>query len=94
MTKFKKSRLICPYILEGKDVKNNKFRWNIITSVNYETFNAVYLLLCTKESCRGKEQFCMREAEEKDKNRVCEHLGDINTKKNQPAGHHLTCLDI
>ena len=34
MKKCKQGCLICPYIQEGKDVKYNNFKWNIITSVN------------------------------------------------------------
>ena len=56
MTKCKKGCLICPYIQEGKDVNFNNSKWNIITSVNCETYNSVYMLSCTKERCRGKEQ--------------------------------------
>ena len=90
MKKCKKSCLICPYILEGKHLKHNNFRWNIISNVNCETFNAVYMLICTKERCIGKEQFYIVETERTLKDRVCEHLGYINTKKtNQPAGYHF-----
>ena len=52
MKKCKNTCLICPYILEGKDVKQNSFRWNIITSVNCQTFNKVYMLIFTKERCK------------------------------------------
>ena len=38
----------------------------------------------------GKEQFYIGETERTLKDRVCEHLGCINTKKtNQPAGYHF-----
>ena len=90
MKKCKNTCLICPYILEGKDVKQNSFRWNIITSVNCQTYNSVYMLICTKDRCRGKEQYYIGETERKLKDRICEHLGYINTKNtNQPAGYHF-----
>ena len=54
MTKCKKSCLSCPYVLEGKDIKHENFKWNIKTSVNCATYNACYMLICTKERCSGK----------------------------------------
>ena len=77
-------------IQEGKDVKYNNFNWNIITSVNCETFNSVYMLTCTKGRCRGNERNYIGETERKLKDGICEHLGYINTKKtNKPAGYHF-----
>ena len=68
----------------------NNSKWNIITSVNCETFNSVYKLSYTKESYRGKEQKYIGETERKLKNWICEHLGYINTKNtNQPAGYYF-----
>ena len=83
----KKSCLICPYIQEGKDVKYNNFKWNIITSVNCETPNSVYMLTCTKERCREKEPNYIGETERKLKDRICEHIGYINIK-NPAYGRH------
>ena len=90
MKKCKMSCLICPYIQEGKDIKHNGFKWNIITSVNCATYNSCYMLICIKEKCIGKEQYYIGETERKLKDRICEHLGYINTKNTaQPAGYHF-----
>ena len=48
------------------------------------------MLSCTKERCRGKEQKYIGESERKLKDRICEHLGYINTRNtSQLAGHHF-----
>ena len=90
MKKCKKSCLICPYFLEGKDIKHENFKWNIKTSVNCATYNTCYMLICTKERCTGKDHLYIGETERKLKDRICEHLGYINTRNtSQPAGHHF-----
>ena len=90
MTKSKKSCLICPYVLQGKDIKHENFKWNIKTSVNCATYNACYMLMCTKERCTGKDHIYIGETKRKLKDRIFEHLGYINTSNTtQPAGHHF-----
>ena len=48
------------------------------------------MLTCPKERCREKEPNYIGETERKLKDRICEHIGYINTKNtNQPAGQHF-----
>ena len=53
------------------------------------------MVICTKERCRQKENMQTKYIGESErtlklKERVCEHIGYINTKKlNQPAGEHF-----
>ena len=85
--------IICPYIVEGREVKNNIFRWKINSNVTCYSRNIVYLLSCTKENCIKKnkgKQLYIGETERSLKDRVCEHIGYINTKnRKQPAGEHF-----
>ena len=49
--------------------------------------------MCTKENCQQKNRFQQKyigETEIKLKDRICEHIGYINTKKTDKAtGHHF-----
>ena len=51
------------------------------------------MLICTKEKCKQNEkyqQLYIGETERTLKDRICEHIGYINTKnKSQPAGQHF-----
>ena len=51
------------------------------------------MLICKKDNCQTKEGYIHRyigESERTLKDRVCEHLGYINTKRtDQPAGRHF-----
>ena len=51
------------------------------------------MIICTKESCQQKnrhQQKYIGETERKLKDRICEHIGYINTKKtDQATGHHF-----
>ena len=97
MTRCKDNCLICPYILETKNMKHKNGVWKVEANVNCQTYNIVYMLICTKERCRQKENIQMKyigESERTLKERVCEHIGYINTKKlNQPAGEHFNLTD-
>ena len=93
MKKCKQNCLICPYIEEAKEIKGDKFSWKIETNVSCNTHNIVYMLQCKKSSCQQnetKQTQYIGETERKLRDRICEHLGYINTKKlNQPAGEHF-----
>ena len=93
MTNCKKNCLIFPYVLEGKDVKSKHFKWRIETDVSCETTNIVYMLICMKENFQSKEGYIHRyigESERTLKDRVCELLGYINTKRtDQPERNHF-----
>ena len=88
-----KSCLICPYIQEGHDVKENLFTWKINQRVTCQSNNLVYMIICTKESCQQKNRFQQKyigETERKLRDKICEHIGFINTKKTDKAtGHHF-----
>ena len=51
------------------------------------------MIICSKESCQQKEksqQKYIGETERKLKDRICEHICKINTKKTYPAtGYHF-----
>ena len=77
MTKCKKYCLICPYVLEGKNIKHENFKWNIKTSVSCATYNTCYMLICTKERYTGKDHLYIGETERKLNDQICEHLGQV-----------------
>ena len=51
------------------------------------------MIICTKESCQQKNRFQQKyigETERKLRDKICEHIGYINTKKTEKAtGHHF-----
>ena len=79
--------LTCPYINERKSVKSGKFNWSIKESVNCDTYNIIYLISCDKYNCQEKY---VGESERKLRNRLCEHIGYINSKNMKtPTGKHF-----
>ena len=93
MTKCKRNCVICPYILEGREISGGEFKWVINSHVSCNSYNICYMLLCMKDNCKMKNKIQQRyigETERTLKDRICEHLGYINTKKlNEPAGEHF-----
>ena len=84
MTRCKDNCLICPYMLETKKMKHKNGVWKIEANVNCQTYNIVYMLICSKERCIQKDNIQMKyigESERTLKERVCEHIGYVNTKK-------------
>ena len=78
--------LICPFILETKEVRSEECVWRIENSVNCKSYNIAYMLVFIKDRCKQKENRQMRyigETERTLKDRICEHIGYINTKKYQ-----------
>ena len=51
MKKCGKSCPAYPYVKEGKEIQNNQTKWVINSSVNFESFNIIYLLECNKSTC-------------------------------------------
>ena len=49
MKKCNKSCHACPFILEGKEIKGDKFDWKITTPANCQTKNVVYVIECNKD---------------------------------------------
>ena len=93
LKKCPKSCLICPYIEEGPTIKGNSFTWRINTRVSCQSNNLVYMIICTNQSCQNKNKHQLKyigETERKLKDRICEHIGYINTKKKDKAtGNHF-----
>ena len=86
MQKCKDICLICQFILEPKEVGSDKFIWRIEKKLNCKSYNIVYMLVCTKEVCIQKETRQVRyigETERTLNDRICEHIGYINTKNTQ-----------
>ena len=87
MKKCKRNCLICPYVKEVKIVKDNNFTWNINNEVNCNTENVVYLIECDITNCKKRY---IRETYKKLRDRICEHLGYIRTKKTDKlTGDHF-----
>jgi len=93
MKRCQKNCLICPYIKEGRDISEKKFTWKINQRISCQSNNLVYMIICTKENCQHKfkiQQKYIGETERKLKDRICEHIGYINTKKTEQAtGQHF-----
>ena len=52
-----KSCLICPYIKEGQEIKENSFTWKINQTVTCQSNNLVYMIICNKKSCQLKNKY-------------------------------------
>ena len=93
MKKCPKSYLSCTYIREVKEIKGNLFTWKIYKRVTCQSNNLSNIIICTKESCQQKnehQQKYIGETEKKLKDRICEHIGYINTKKiDQATENHF-----
>lgn len=87
MKKCQKQCHACPYVKEGKEVKNKYFTWKINKSVNCESSNIVYLIECNNENCSSKY---IGESERPMKDCLGNHKGYINNNQwNQPTGEHF-----
>ena len=93
MKKCLKSCLICPYIQEGKEIKEKTLTWRINQKITCQSNNLVYMIICIKESCKQKnkiQQKYIGETERKLKDRICEHIGYIKTNRTEQAtGNHF-----
>ena len=89
MKKCNKPCSICPFVLEGKNIKtkNNSFTWKIRNSVNCETSNITYMIKCDKERC---DQVYVGESEKSLRERMLHHKSDILTKNiTKPVSLHF-----
>ena len=87
--------LICPFNLETKEVRSEEFVWRIENKVKCKSNNIVYMLVCTKDRCKQKENRQMRylgETERTLKDRICEHVGYINTKNSKNQQVNISTL--
>ena len=99
MKKCNKPCQACPFILEGKEIKGDKFDWKITTPANCQTKNVVYMIECNKENCK---QRYIGESKRTIGDRLSDHKGYVNsifpTKAtgihfNKP-GHNLANIKI
>ena len=99
MKKCNKSCHACPFILEGKEIKGDKFDWKITIPANCKTKNIVYMIECNKENCK---QRYIGESKKTIGERLSEHKVYVNNifptqatgiHFNQP-GHNLANLKI
>ena len=78
----------CPYVLECKDIKINGIPWKINKSLNCNSHNLVYAIICKKEHCK---QTYIGETKRLLKFRLSDHRGYVNTMDRQQAtGQHFT----
>ena len=88
MKKCKKSCPICPFVLEGKEIRGNKYTWKINKELTCKTENIVYMIKCTKENC--KENIYIGESERSLKDRISEHIQYIKSNnRKQATGFHF-----
>jgi len=79
--------IICPYVKETKEVKGTHLKWKMKTQITCQSSNLVNMISCQKENCKLNY---ISESERTIKDRICEHLGYIRTKKvNQATGYHF-----
>ena len=76
MTKCNKPCQACPFIMEGKEVKSDKFTWKITQPMNCETENCIYMIECNKEKCK---QRYIGETKRSLAKRLSEHKGYISS---------------
>ena len=91
--------IICPFVLEGKHIKEDTFKWIITYKADCNTENIVYQIQCNKEKCKLKY---IGETKHSIKNRMSDHIGYVRTKKldkatgghfNQP-GHSISNMKV
>ena len=56
MKKCLKSCIICPFIQEGMEIKENTLTWKINQKITCQSNNLVYMIICIKESCKQKNR--------------------------------------
>ena len=78
----------CPFVNEGKNIKINKQKnWNINKAVNCNSFNIIYLIECTIDSCK---QRYVGETKRHFRKRLAEHRGYVrNEHLDQATGAHF-----
>ena len=89
----------CPFVLQGKEIKNEYFSWKIRSNFSCDTSNIIYMIKCKKDRCNA---LYIGESQNKLRERFSQHKSDIVNKKyvnpvsehfNQ-AGHYISDLHI
>ena len=88
MKKCGKNCLVCPYIKVGKKLKEKDFTWFLNKSLHCKSDkNIIYMIECSKPNCKARY---IGETERFLHDRLCEHIGDIRTKKlEKPVAKHF-----
>ena len=77
----------CPYIKECKSIKINGIEWKINRTLNFKSFNILYVIICTKENCKktyiGETKRFLR-------NRLDNHRCYVNNFVDNATGTHFT----
>jgi len=77
---------MCPYVLEGKSININNVDWKINQDLHCKSFNVIYAVLCSKESCKevyiGETKIFL-------KFRIDDHRGYVNNLINTATGSHF-----
>ena len=89
----------CPYILEGRNIKNNGLTWRINRKVDCNSYNIVYLIECDKDKCKKRY---IGESKRSLKYRLADHRGyvlnqyidKVTGAHFNTAGHSLSNLKI
>ena len=87
MSKCNKPCTACPFISEDKTIKHKGKEWFINKKVDCKTENCVYMIKCTKETCK---MIYIGETERTICERFSDHRGYIKQKiLSQPTGSHF-----
>ena len=77
----------CPFVQEGKHIKEHNVIWNISKSLNCESQNVVYMIECDKPNCKQKY---IGQTERQMKKRFDEHRRYVeNNIISQATGYHF-----
>ena len=87
MKKCQKGCVICPYVKEGKVIKEHNFTWHLNSPLNCHTKNKTYMIECNLPRCKqryiGKSERSLRD-------RISEHIGYVRSKKlDKSTGAHF-----
>ena len=77
MKRCKSGCTMCPYVKTGTNIENTNFTWKIRKNVDCNTTNVIYMIECTKETCKEKY---IGESERTVKKRFDEHRGYVKNK--------------
>ena len=87
MKRCKLSCTMCPYVKTGTNIENKNFTWKIRKNVDCNTTNVIYMIECTKETCKEKY---IGKSERRVKKRFDEHRGYVKNKiMSKATGSHF-----
>ena len=87
MKNCQKGCVICPYVKEGKVIKEHNFTWHLNSPLNCHTRNITYMIECNLPRCK---QRYIGESERSLRDRISEHIGYVKSKKlDKSTGAHF-----